>query len=282
METVNLTSAQDIGNYLESVRTSLGISQEEIAYQTKISLYFIRAIEKGEWEKIGHRFFIVSFIKSYCETVGIPWNNLSSRVIEIAKSLDKGESCYKRLLAQKPPLFKGNKNFFFYSFVMFMCVVMTVGGIYIANRDNQLKSSERKVMEEDSGLPIGLLNKFQEFQPVQPINPDSNPQNVKEAMAKTTKEAIEAGVFTNGHRLFLEATKDTWVKVWVDDKKPVSKLMAHGDRMEFEVKQKVTVIIGNPAGIKIGWDNEIFEHHGKKGKILKITLPVDISKLRKN
>lgn len=57
--------------YLKKLREKKGISLQEISNVTKISVGSLRALENGEYEKFPGRVYIVGFLRSYSEYIGI-------------------------------------------------------------------------------------------------------------------------------------------------------------------------------------------------------------------
>lgn len=57
--------------YLKKLREKKGISLQEISNVTKISVGSLKALENGEYEKFPGRVYIVGFLRSYSEYIGI-------------------------------------------------------------------------------------------------------------------------------------------------------------------------------------------------------------------
>ena len=57
--------------YLKKLRSKKGISIKEISDVTKISVGSLTALENGEYEKFPGRVYIVGFLRSYAEYIGI-------------------------------------------------------------------------------------------------------------------------------------------------------------------------------------------------------------------
>lgn len=55
---------------LEQQRAREGLSLEEIADRTKISIRFLRAIEAGEFEQLPAGIFAISYIRQYADAIG--------------------------------------------------------------------------------------------------------------------------------------------------------------------------------------------------------------------
>lgn len=60
---------QDAVPDLSLLRRRRGISRQEIAEQTKISPIYVRAIEKGEFEKLPGGIYSISYIRQYARMI---------------------------------------------------------------------------------------------------------------------------------------------------------------------------------------------------------------------
>lgn len=67
---------------LAAARKRTGISLEEIAETTKISLRFLRAIEDEEFEKLPGGIFATSYLRQYAAATGFAEENLLARYDE--------------------------------------------------------------------------------------------------------------------------------------------------------------------------------------------------------
>lgn len=64
---------------LEQIRRRKGISLQQIADSTKISNFFLSAIENEQFAKLPGGVFNRSYIRQYAAAIGIPENNLLDR-----------------------------------------------------------------------------------------------------------------------------------------------------------------------------------------------------------
>lgn len=61
---------------LEQVRRKRGVSLQQISETTKISPFFLRAIESEEFEKLPGGVFDTNYIRQYAEAIGYPQERL--------------------------------------------------------------------------------------------------------------------------------------------------------------------------------------------------------------
>lgn len=65
--------------WLEQQRLRAGLSLDEIADRTKISIRFLRAIEAGDFEQLPAGIFATSYIRQYAEAIGTEPEKILSR-----------------------------------------------------------------------------------------------------------------------------------------------------------------------------------------------------------
>ncbi len=63
---------------LSASRQSKGVSLEEIAERSKISLFFLKAIEAGEFEKLPGGIYDICYLRQYAAQIGFPEAELIS------------------------------------------------------------------------------------------------------------------------------------------------------------------------------------------------------------
>lgn len=62
----------ELGVRLQNARIEKGISLDELQQKTKIQKRYLEAIENGDFSKMPGDFYARAFVKSYCEAVGLP------------------------------------------------------------------------------------------------------------------------------------------------------------------------------------------------------------------
>ncbi len=75
---MKLGGRRDLG--LTAIRESRGGSLEEIALSTKINVFYLRAIEAGELDKLPGEFYARSYVRQYARAVGLDENELLEKL----------------------------------------------------------------------------------------------------------------------------------------------------------------------------------------------------------
>ncbi len=293
---------EDIGTHIRKLREKHGYSLSDISRTTKISINVLESLEKGDWKGLGTRFLVKSFVKSYCTALGEPYEELVN-LIDASDDKYFNLSRFKTLPLEKHrTIVKDKSKYLFYFMVMFISICMTAGGIYVY-RHNAIKSEPQMPAIEETEVKIpekiveinkdtkpyttSSISEQSNVPPVSLVDRQHTTENAPVAIDENKKkeETISEQVKekpSSIHRLIIEAIEETWVKVWVDKSKPVSRLMKPGDTMNFKVKESARMIIGNAGGIRISWDDRSFSNIGKKGAVLRLSIPEGLFEKSRN
>ena len=69
----------DFGRYLQLQRELRGLSVDDVARQTKISPTLVSALESGQAERFPERVFVLNYVRSYAQAVGLKPDEVLSR-----------------------------------------------------------------------------------------------------------------------------------------------------------------------------------------------------------
>lgn len=96
------------------------------------------------------------------------------------------------------------------------------------------------------------------------------PAVVPEVVAETTPEAAAK---EPAHRFSIEADKMCWIQVKIDNGKTWSAMMKPGDRFDWEVKDRIDIVVGNSGGVQIAWDGQALRQLGRVGQPMRLNFP---------
>jgi cytoskeleton protein RodZ len=85
-------------------------------------------------------------------------------------------------------------------------------------------------------------------------------------------------VDSTGHRLNIEASSPTWVRIVVDDQPPKEMIIKTGEAREWSAQQGFTVSLGNAGGVTLNLNGQPLPPVGKTGQVVRnLRLPADPS-----
>jgi cytoskeletal protein RodZ len=82
-------SYADFGKYLTRQRELRGLSREEVSQATRIPGALIGALEEGELSRLPGRVFVVNYIRSYAEEIGLSPDDTVLRFEEVDLALNE-------------------------------------------------------------------------------------------------------------------------------------------------------------------------------------------------
>lgn len=74
------------GRYLKVQREARGLTVEQVAQQTKIPPTLVGALESGQAERFPERVFLLNYIRSYAQAVGLSADDTLNRFHEVPEA----------------------------------------------------------------------------------------------------------------------------------------------------------------------------------------------------
>jgi cytoskeletal protein RodZ len=257
----------ELGEYLKGERRRRQLDLNTISKRTCISLSMLTALEEGDSETLGTPLLVRSFTRAYCGVLGVePLPVLEKYTGETPRHerLDEGIRKFReRSLATRRKRKLG--------LYLLLFMIFGASGVYI--------SSSWPPLRQDS-----KLSQFQQMATNDQTVPEDVVANVttekqtEEQQTASSEPAVPAAQEKQRHRLLIEAIKATWVKVQVDSKKVENLLLQPGEIKEWEVQEKLRLVVGNAAGVKLSWDEKPLGSLGKAGTVARLNLPEDLKR----
>ena len=86
-----MSSHADFGRYLTSQRELRGLSRDAVAKATRIPPTLVAALEDGQAERLPEHVFVLNYIKSYAQVVGLSADEAINRYHEIPGTIQPTE-----------------------------------------------------------------------------------------------------------------------------------------------------------------------------------------------
>ena len=274
----------ELGEYLKGERLRRQLDLNTISKRTCISLSMLTALEEGDSETLGTPLLVRSFARAYCGVLGVePLPVLEKYAGETPRHerLDEGIRKFReRSLATRRKRKLG--------LYVLLLLILGATGVYISSfwplvRQDSKLSQFQQMARDNQTVPEDVVanvttEKTSAGQPgseqvTGAIDPSKLPRH-----ESTSEPAAPAGQEKQGHRLVIEAIKATWVKVQPDGKKVENLLLQPGEIKEWEVQEKLRLVIGNATGAKVSWDGKSLGVLGKAGTVARINLPEDLKR----
>jgi cytoskeletal protein RodZ len=212
----------DIGGDLRRARTARQLSLEEIADRTKINGSLLRAIEDNRFDRVPGGLFTRSYLRAYAREVQLDPETIVERY---------------RAEFEAPPVQPADES----------ASAVDVDAIAIDDGGRRGHAT---------GLVVVLLIGFAYFAFARSINTESASPEPKPTDAITASARQPVPTSTAGTRdtppamplkLIIQTTGNCWVDAIIDGEPVFAHLMRAGGRLQYDVREGVTIRVGDPA-----------------------------------
>lgn len=232
-----------IGKELKKQRELRGISLEEIANSTKISMRFLKAIEEDNLDVLPAGVYRKNFIASYAKYIGINPEDI------LAFYRNEKEKEGFSIPEEKT---KGIK----YLWGLLIAIILVVGlGVYSFN---VIKKSYTNSIKK-----VGNQNiKIRDNKNVK--------ENKREQIILKEGSNSESFVKEDVFDIKIIAIEDSWIEIILENEVAYNWLLRKGEERIFKVRDKITFRrIGNAGGIILYYKNKKLKPLGKQGEVIK-------------
>ena len=280
---------QELGDCLRQLREAQGLSYEDIAEETHVRPFVLKAIEAGNIEELSGLVYARGFIKTYCEYLCAKdlWLKyegfLKSRVVltEPMATLHTDQP-----YISPRPIFKRTSLVWVYAILLL--AVATAGYLLWQQRldwsihpmQPPVKSPMPPQVSEDAiSKEISRLAMSSSLRPDDEIvTPVIGSASVKipDSADVSWMDGKERRLVVSGdtpisravsaRTLKIEVKDKCWVNVNQGNKQLFSGFMKSGESKVFEIKEQARVRLGNAGVVRIEWGKDkIIDPAGKKG-----------------
>jgi cytoskeletal protein RodZ len=286
------------GTILRLARSQQGLDLAEVAARIKVNRKYLEAMEADDWKSLPGGFFYKSFMRQYADALGLNADEIEAALaaMQIEEAplpapLPRQESMLRRI----PPMGRRGSSIAamrvlpslgFLLVVMIGCSVLYSWWHRIENnvRANDMSRGDgrpaagrvRATMVESRPVnpqvsTVTELPSPSATQPAAAVRPSAQAQAVPQAAP-----AVDA---SDGVRLTLAATEDTWVRVIADGRSVFAGVIKGQQSRVVAGKENTRVLIGNAGGILIEWNGRQIGSLGKKGEVRDVLFTRDGYKL---
>lgn len=227
-----------LGQFLRRERELRGITLEEIATTTKISLKFLKALENDSLETLPGEFFIKGIIRSYAKSIGLEEEYVLNKYYEellLKQQVQRNEQ-RKEQKKGKPHTSIFPKREKFLNLVFFsVLVILIITSIYLISRPQRTRTTPPEIK----------------------VTPEIQEENVIPPPVEEEREKEEIKELNIG----ISFLQDTWIQVYADGELVLDGVKKPGEEAKVKALQELVLNLGNAGGIS-------YSLNGKQGKAL--------------
>lgn len=247
-----------IGENLCQIRTSKGISLDEVAAKTLIAKRLLLAIEAGNLEELPEPFYTQALVAKFARAIEakdleVELDLISPQVTSTSKVTASAQT------APQKPGFNFQLNFQLRSLHLYLLyiflIIVSVRGI--------TNLVERPVVVDPVEEPPSIDARVAEFEERANPQPRSTPQFVSQA---PNSQTVMVGI---------NLEERCWLKVMVDGKIAFEGTLPKGTQRTWTGKEQVTIRAGNAGGVAVTFNNGQKQILGKPGQVEEVTYTVN-------
>jgi transcriptional regulator with XRE-family HTH domain len=232
------------GRYLQAIRLEKGISLEQVAAQTRISILTLKAIEHEEFNRLPAEVFLKGFLRAFAGSVGAEGDEAVRRYAAHRALVHKTEG-----VGSEPQRDRSASAGRLAALLALLAILVagSISGWHYATRTPiEAPPTVAFTATEPVGIAPGTG-----FQPGAP------------APAAAAAEL----------KLVITAQESTWVKVVTDQGTPREHTLRAGQQVKLEARSHFNLLIGNAGAVKLSLNNTPVAVPGKRGEPVNLHLP---------
>ena len=235
---------KSFGKYLRQQRELREISLQEVSQRTKIKKQFLIALEEDRFDELPGMAFVRGFISAYAQEIGL---DPAQVLLQFEEFLRKNEPEEK----ESPPKFSTKKLILFLGIFIFLLMSL-IGAIWVKE-----KKSLKDVQDE-------LKRKTEKLSAV--------------AKAQAKAKFSESKELSSPYLVVVEAKELCWLLATMDDSKTREATLYPGERIEFNAKERLSLLIGNAGGVDVYVNSVKLKPLGAHWKPVRVLIPDELDK----
>ena len=257
----------DFGGKMRLARERRGVSLRQIAATTKISMAALEALERNDVSKLPGGIFSRSFVRSYATEVGLDPDETVREFLDRFQGAPAASLPTPATVSESEAVFEHQQRI---ASVVVKLVLISVPLIvlilYFTMRTRPLGTAS--ALTPPPSLPAAAA----------PVRADGAPTRSTAAQPPApvaTAGARRPAIAGSGMSLEIRATGDCWVRLTVDGKVVVARLLRTGETETQEVQDKAVIQVGNAGAFSFIVNGHPGKPLGPAGSVRTATLTKD-------
>ncbi len=265
---------------LKAEREKIGVTLEQIASDTHISLHYLESIEEGRFGDLPGGMYNRAFLRAYCESINLdPWEVLERYEQETdphsgKHSMTGGEAHKQNVSFRISPIFMWS-----------LILLVSATGIFMSRKwiaeifsPYFLHSSSSVDHYQSLATPHPRSPEHLNFSVTGTADTTRTSLVPTESPAHSTAITDNEGVKTSPDtplpliRLELAATEQCWVVIDRDGIPALRKLLEPGEVEFFGAAEELFILLGNAGGVHLKINGMPAKPLGKTGEVLRLLI----------
>ncbi len=245
----------DFGGKLRLARERRGISLRQIAASTKIPIAALEALERNDMSKLPGGIFSKAFVRSYAIEVGLDPDETAREFLDRFHGCHVAPVAAPAVVSDEDSTFETQQRIAGVVLKLALISVPLIGLVlYFTMRS---RPADRVVRPETStSAPPPVESRA-------PLSAQAAPSSAVPAVPMPPTPAVAPGVMT----LELHPTGDCWIKLTVDGRPVLSRLMRVGEKDVRQIHDIVVIEAGDAGALAFSVDGRPGKSLGQTGQV---------------
>jgi cytoskeleton protein RodZ len=266
-----------VGETLKQRRLERDLSIDEVAEITKISVYFLQALEHNEFKKLPRGAFPKMFVRSYARFLGLDDNKIIQMFYE---QIAATETASDGLTISTPPPPRRKSHRLAQTvaaLAIFASLAISAFLIYRAQ-----EASEPDLKAKTATSPPARWTPQEASTQENPAATAAPAGTATPAEGTGQPAAPESGITPAGRSGFsfrLEAHDYCWVRLSLNESEQLDFILKPGERFQRNFDGEITMKLGNAGGVNLFLNDRAALPLGQRGEVVSVTLsPATLSR----
>lgn len=265
-----------VGAYLSRERKQKNISLVDVAKVTRISVQYLEALERDEFQVLPASVFIRGFLRTYATQIGLD----PKEVLRIYEAQTSSLPAPEKTEAAPPR--KKTEPLVKYIFTFFIIAVGVGIAFFLFVKETSVPPSSSPAPSPEILQPETPLAKSSPSQPL--VAQEREPSKTLEAARLEKRpEGISAAAPVKTEKkkerrqvLKVQATETTWLRIQADDLPDSEALLQPNETATWTARRQFNITVGNAGGVEIFLNGIPQGVLGQSGQVVHLILPKEI------
>ena len=253
---------EKLGKYLKSRREKKGITLEQVASFTKISVRLLKALESDSYDNLPAKFITLSFVNAYCNFVGIDKKDIKTYLDDYINSLSKKEK--DKASSDSVYIFErkaGEKSrIMLYAIMGFFVFLGGTIMIFMRPTFKNEKLSRLEVLKSASlrSVKKETIKEVEEKVEEPTILSEEKEEKINKDIDNLNK-GDELKLDEVGHKVVFKSLENIWVRYKADEKPITSFILLKDKLLVIKAKEKIAFQASNIKSMLVKYNTEDYE-----------------------
>jgi len=270
-----------LGEFLRGERQAKGISLQQVAADTRVSMKMLQAIEEGDTEQLPAPVLVKGFLRAYARSIGLNPEDVIIEYQDLVEDADARHEAIEKFHHRLHP--KSSKKKFL---ALFLALGLLGGLALIWSRGSHVQPQPKTFAEGKklSSVEVSQKNTKADFaselnekhHTEEPIKAADEAETVTESEIKSFQPGIRKApveLFSTPFVLRVEALERTWLHTIIDGSREREYLLQPGEQLTWMATSSMDVLVGNAGGIRLFLNDNPLKPLGESGKVVRLQLP---------